>query len=82
MASKTIPAQVVTTCDVCHKVMSRVNEVRIRRHALDWKGMPCGDGSIVLDLCNACIVALSDVVHERAEQIRSEKRKTDAGKEE
>ena len=63
MSTKTIPQQVIKTCDCCKKVMDGRNSrqegaLTLKAHALDMQGSPCADATRKLDLCDSCLYAV------------------------
>ncbi len=59
MATKIIPAKKEVTCDICKRncegIRRQDGHIDIHRHALDYQGMPCADGSLKIDLCDNCL---------------------------
>ena len=60
MSTKTIPAQIIKTCDRCGVTMDRGNSrqegrITINAHALDMHGHACADATRKLDLCDSCL---------------------------
>lgn len=68
MASKTIPAQTIKTCDACHVTLDKQNHrsegaLRIKQHALDMQGFACADASVNLDLCDRCLYTITSAIN-------------------
>lgn len=62
MSTKTIPEQIIKTCDCCDKVIDRSNSrqegaLTLKARALDMQGSPCADATRKLDLCDSCLCA-------------------------
>ncbi len=80
MSIKTIPETKIVICDVCEKTCNndlgnparRIQEgkLTLNRHGLDSYGDPCTDGTIKLDLCDACLEAIEKVINQKAREIR------------
>lgn len=67
MSTRTIPAQVIQSCDCCSDVLSPENHreegiLQIRANALDLHGIACADASRSLDLCDACLQRMSRAI--------------------
>lgn len=80
MATRVIPEQKITTCDVCEIVVGKGNRARngrlvLKRDALDYQGNAIADASIIMrDLCDGCLERISDVINRETENIRTEQR--------
>ena len=77
MATKTIPAKTVVTCDVCNVERSRGNgrleaKLTLKRHALDMHGEPAADGTISFDLCDGCHNIIATRINLAAADIRED----------
>ena len=76
MSTKTIPAQVIKTCDCCTRVITRSNsrqdgKLTLKRDALDMQGAPCADATIVMDLCDSCLDAVAEAIRTTANATRA-----------
>lgn len=67
---KTIPENTVVTCDICGghdpQKFRTSSQIKIKRDALDWSGIPAADGSVVIDLCDGCAENLTKIINEAA----------------
>lgn len=76
MATRVIPEQKITTCDVCgietdKKNRSLGGRLVLKRDALDFQGQAVADASVMRDLCDSCLKEISDVVNKKTQAIRS-----------
>lgn len=60
MTTRTIPARVITTCDLCDSVCTRENRrhtgsVNVERAGLDMAGHAVGNDSLHYDVCDICL---------------------------
>ena len=67
MSTKTIPAQVIKTCDGCGVIMDRGNSRQsgglvLKADALDMQGSPCADATRKLDLCDSCLYKVGKAI--------------------
>ena len=67
MSTKTIPAQVIKTCDCCSVTMNGQNsrqegKLTLNAHALDMYGHACADATRKLDLCDSCLFDVTKVI--------------------
>ena len=67
MSTKTIPAQVIKTCDGCSVTINPQNsrqegKLTLNAHALDMQGAPCADATRKLDLCDSCLYKVGKAI--------------------
>lgn len=84
MSTKQIPARSETTCDACGLTCSKdlgnparnvcEGRLTLKRHALDMYGSPAADGTVKIDLCDACLGRIGNALNAECELIRVERR--------
>lgn len=68
MATRTIPAKTVTTCDRCDRQcgddVPRQMEgvIKLEGHALDYLGSPAANASSRFELCDDCYTMLASLI--------------------
>lgn len=67
MSTKTIPAQIIKTCDCCSVTMNGQNSrqegrLTLNAHALDMHGHACADATRKLDLCDSCLYKVGKAI--------------------
>lgn len=67
MSTKTIPAQIIKTCDGCGVTIDSQNsrqegKLTLNAHALDMHGHACADATRKLDLCDSCLYKVSEAI--------------------
>lgn len=63
---RTIPEQVIVTCDTCKRENPRrVQEGRLelKFSVVDYHGDPCANGDTAFDLCDECLHELSHLIN-------------------
>lgn len=69
MSTKTIPSQIIKSCDRCGVTMDGKNSRQegglvLKAHALDMQGSPCADATRTLDLCDSCLCKVTKALDE------------------
>ena len=67
MSTKTIPTQVIKTCDCCGVTMAAQNsrqagKLTLNAHALDMHGYACADATRKFDLCDSCLYKVEKAI--------------------
>lgn len=67
MSTKTIPAQIIKTCDGCDVKIDAQNsrqegKLTLNVHALDMHGHACADATRKLDLCDSCLYKVAKAI--------------------
>lgn len=78
MSTKTIPAQVIKTCDCCESVMDHRNarqdaKLTLKFDVLDMQGSACAQGGSTLDLCDSCLHSIREAINTSCRAIRTER---------
>ena len=79
---KTIPSRSETYCDVCGVLCDNSSfgrgsrkqqgQLHLKRTGLDYLGDPACDATITRDLCDHCLVRISEAINTEAEKIKTE----------
>lgn len=69
MAQKIIPAKTIINCDICNVECDNSNRkvsgvVIVKQHILDYGNVPCANGDVSLDLCDACLVNVGSAINQ------------------
>lgn len=84
MSTKNIPASVIVTCDVCGIECNMTNRAQSGRlivecAALDFQGAPVANGGFSRDLCDACLICLTDALRSKAESLAATRKEEGNG---
>ena len=67
MSTKTIPAQIIKTCDGCGVTIDSQNsrqdgKLTLNAHALDMHGHACADATRKFYLCDSCLFDVAKAI--------------------
>ena len=84
MSMKSIPASAIVTCDICGVECNRTNRAQSGRlivecDALDFQGAPVANGGFSRDLCDACLIGLTDALRVKAEALAATRKEEGNG---
>ena len=84
MSTKTTPATTTVNCDICgiecnHSNRAQSGRLIVECDLLDFQGAPVANGGFQRDLCDRCLVGLTDALRIKAEALAAARKEEGNG---